>query len=302
MALSVCGPVFTDRQGRELAGHGTPLFPVACYHDDIRQAEVPWHWHDELEIMVVETGTARVCANGAAHRVKQGEGVFINAGVLHGVWSEEEEPCCLRSAVFYPRLVGGSVDSILWQKYLEPLLYDPCRACLHFTGAQEWEQAASKTIGAVWQSCVSEEEGFEFEVRELLSRFVFILAKNRPAAEKSPSEKALRDGERIKRMLHYIQGHYKGELTLAKIAGSAAVSENECLRCFRSMIGSTPIQYVKQVRIQKAAELLASTNRRIADIGAECGFQEMSYFAKTFRELKGCTPGAFRHKASGHKE
>lgn len=56
----------------------------------------------------------------------------------------------------------------------------------------------------------------------------------------------------------------------------------------------TPIRYLKQVRIQKAAELLTATDWKISDIGAECGFQEMSYFAKTFRELKGCTPGMFR--------
>ena len=112
----------------------------------------------------------------------------------------------------------------------------------------------------------------------------------------------MRDGERIKIMLQYIQEHYNEELILAKIAESAAVSENECLRCFRSMIGSTPIQYVKQVRIQKAADLLLSTNRKISDIGAECGFQEMSYFAKTFRELKGCTPGEFRRKMAGSIE
>ena len=151
-------------------------------------------------------------------------------------------------------------------------------------------------IQEAWQACVFETEGFEFTVRERLSRLIFLLAKNCPKTEKRPSEKALRDGERIKAMLRYIQGHYAEELTLAKIAQSAAVSKNECLRCFQSMIGSTPIQYVKQIRIQKAAELLASTDRKISDIGMECGFQEMSYFAKTFRELKGCTPGAFRRR------
>lgn len=96
-------------------------------------------------------------------------------------------------------------------------------------------------------------------------------------------------------MLQYSK-HYNGELTLAKIAESVNLSENECLRCFRNMISTTPIQYVKQIRIQKAAELLISTDWKISDIGSECGFQEMSYFAKIFRELKGCTPGAFRHK------
>lgn len=302
MALSVCGPVSTDRQGRELIEHGTPLFPVACYHDNISEAEVPWHWHDELEILVVETGITRVSVNGTDYMVRQGEGFFVNTGALHGVWNEGAEPCYLQSVVFHPRLVGGSVDSILWQKYLEPLISDPCRPCVHFANTQEWEKDASKTIQLAWQACVSEMEGFEFEVRERLSRLIFLLTKNCPKAEKRPSEKVLRDGERIKIMLQYIQEHYDGELTLAKIAESAAVSENECLRCFHSMIGSTPIQYVKQVRIQKAAELLVSTNRKISDIGAECGFQEMSYFAKTFRELKGCTPGEFRRKMAGLKE
>lgn len=296
MALSVCGPVSTDRQGRELIDHGTPLFPVACYHDSISKKYVPWHWHDELEVLVIETGTARVSVNGTDYTARQGEGFFINSGALHGVWNKEPEPCYLQSVVFHPRLVGGSVDSILWQKYLGPLLSDPCRSCIHFINMQEWEKAASKAIQAAWESCVSETAGFEFEVREQLSKLIFLLSQNCPAAERKPSEKAMRDGERIKIMLQYIQEHYNGELTLAKIAKSASVSENECLRCFRSMIGSTPIQYVRQVRVQKATDLLISTNRKISDIGAECGFQEMSYFAKIFRELKGCTPGEFRRK------
>lgn len=127
---------------------------------------------------------------------------------------------------------------------------------------------------------------------------IFLLFQNCPGAEKTPSEKALRDGQRMKIMLQYIQEHYGEELTLTKIAQSAAVSENECLRCFRTMIGSTPIRYVKQVRIQRAAELLAATDRKISDIGGMCGFQEMSYFAKIFRELKGYTPKEYRRHAS----
>lgn len=296
MALRSCGSVITDRQDRELLEHGTPLFPAACYRDNISEASVSWHWHEELEVLVVETGTARVSVSGTDRMVRQGEGFFFNTGVLHGIRPAGAEVCRLRSIVFHPRLVGGSVDSIIWQKYLEPLLSDPCRPWIYFTNLREWERDASAAIQEAWQACASETEGFEFTVRERLSRLIFLLAKNCPTTEKKPSEKALRDGERIKAMLQYIQAHYAEELTLARIARSAAVSENECLRCFRSMIGSTPIQYVKQVRIQKAAELLASTDRKISEIGMECGFQEMSYFAKTFRELKGCTPGAFRRR------
>ena len=72
------------------------------------------------------------------------------------------------------------------------------------------------------------------------------------------------------------------------------MSESECLRCFRAMLGTTPIQYVKQLRIQKAAELLLSTGRRVADIAAQCGFQDASYFTRTFREHRGCSPAEYR--------
>ena len=100
----------------------------------------------------------------------------------------------------------------------------------------------------------------------------------------------------MKMMLQYVQDHYQEELSTAKIAQSAAVSESECLRCFRCVIGTTPIQYTKQLRIQKAAELLESTDEKVSDIGALCGFQEMSYFAKSFREMKGCTPREYRKR------
>lgn len=88
------------------------------------------------------------------------------------------------------------------------------------------------------------------------------------------------------------------ELNTAQIAGSAMVSESECLRCFHKTIGMPPIQYMKQFRVQKAAELLLSTEKKIGDIGAECGFLDTSYFTKVFREMKGCTPGMYR---SGQK-
>lgn len=296
MALCPCNPVYTDGHGRELIQHGTPLFPAACYDDNISEESVAWHWHDELEAFTVKSGAARVAVNGETYILRQGEGFFINAGMLHGMWPEGEQTCRLRSIVFHPRLVGGGVDSIIWQKYLEPLLTDPCRPCVHLS-ASGWENEAAQSIRNAWHSFVSEGDGYEFTVREELSRLIFLLTRNHPPTEKKPTEKTLRYGERIKIMLQYIQTHFHEELTLTDIARSAAISENECLRCFRVMIGRSPIQYVKQLRIQRAAELLLSTEQKISDIGAACGFQEMSYFARTFRELKGCTPSEYRRKA-----
>ena len=56
-------------------------------------------------------------------------------------------------------------------------------------------------------------------------------------------------------MLRFVEEHYAEELTVERIAASVALSESACLRSFRQMLGITPIQYVKQFRVEKAAEL-----------------------------------------------
>ena len=63
MALSTCDTI-TDPHGRELLEHGTAAFPVACYCDSPTNDEVPWHWHDELEAIVITKGTTVVATGG----------------------------------------------------------------------------------------------------------------------------------------------------------------------------------------------------------------------------------------------
>lgn len=284
----------TDSRRRELIDHGTTLFPVACYHDDLRDNPLPWHWHDELEALVVTEGQAVVAVGTEKHCLRAGEGLFINTGVLHAAWNADLSNCRFRSVVFHPRLVGGGLDSIFWQKYLQPLLASPELKSIAFSPSVPWHQEAIQRIGQAWQSCFSEEPGYEFQVRSALSQLVFLSISHRPAVQRPLSEKSRRDSARIKTMLQYIQEHYSEDLDAAQISASATISESECLRCFHTTIGTTPIQYLKQFRIQKAAMLLTTTNLKVADIGAQCGFQEMSYFAKAFRSTLGCTPSQYR--------
>ena len=295
MALSPCGST-ADRRGRELVTHGTPLFPLACYLDDFQKDTVPWHWHDELELIRVETGAVVVAVEGETRSFGPGDGCFINAGALHSAWAAERGPCRHHALVFHPRLIGG-VDTIFWQKYVQPLLSDA--ACRWVTLGREvpWQREALDRLEDAWQTCRTEPPGYEFGVRSALSEVILALTEHRPAVQGAPSARSLRDGERMKRMLHYVEEHYDQPLTVEDIARSASVSESECLRCFRRVIGAAPMQYLKQLRLQRAAELLADTDRQIADIGALCGFQEMSYFARSFRAFKGVTPSVYRQQA-----
>lgn len=89
---------------------------------------------------------------------------------------------------------------------------------------------------------------------------------------------------------------FRQPLTVERIASSAAVSASECLRCFRGTIGISPIQYMKALRLQKAAELLRQSDLSIAAIGDLGGFQDMSYFSKAFLGSAGSTPSEYRRQ------
>ena len=295
MDISFC-TVQTDQEGRELIPHGTALFPVSCYDEDLVQIPVAWHWHDDLEVIFITEGTALLCAGTDRFTLSSGQGFFINAGILHAIRDAGAGSCRLRSLVFHPRLAGGSPDSVFWQNYIRPLIQNEALEYVLLDGSLSWHQEALQNIRTAWEACSSELPGYEFLVRSSLSWLLFLLFSHRPADAASPSEKVLRDTERAKQMLQYIQEHFSEELTTAGIASSAGVSESEALRCFRSTIGIPPVRYLRQYRIQQAASLLVSDSRRISEIGTLCGFEDASYFTKIFREQKGCTPSEYRRK------
>ncbi|MCI8466417.1 MAG: AraC family transcriptional regulator [Lachnospiraceae bacterium] len=295
MGISLCD-THTNEQGKELTPHGTTAFPVACYMDDLGSMSVPWHWHEELEFVIVAKGIMSVSLNGSSLSVKEGEGIFINRGALHQMQKGGDSSCLLHSLVFHGRLVGGSMDSIFWQNYLEPLLSDACFPFCILNHNRKWQKEALLAAERAWISCSEEKAGYEFSVRNSLSELAYLLYANRPLiGQKRPSPKVLRENERLKQMLHYIHEHSAEELSVLQIAKSALISESECLRCFKNIIGTTPIRYVRQYRLQKAAGLLASSDEPVAAIAISCGFQEMSYFAKAFKKVYSMTPSAWRN-------
>lgn len=292
--------ISVDSHGRELVDHGTTAFPIACYYDDWTNEVLPWHWHEELEAAVITEGSAVVAVGNDKFILNEGEGFFVNSGILHSCWNAcpEGVPCRFHSLVFHPRLVGGSLDSVFHQRFVQPLLDNPAMECVRLSPAVPWQKAVLTAMEAAWQHCEHETDGFEFQVRAELSEMVFQLCRNAPSVPVRTDSRSLRDADRIKAMLTFIQEHYGQELTAKSIAASASISESECLRCFRATIGTTPIQYLKQYRIQQAAQQLLDTGERVSDIAIRCGFQDMSYFTKSFREQMHCTPTEYRNAKS----
>ena len=110
----------TDETGKELLTYGTSDFPIAFFDDDLTKVKVPWHWHDELELLVILSGEVSVFIAGCEFNLKAGEGYFANSGILHSseLHSKTGWQHCM---VFNPRVIA-TPDDIIWNNYVLPIL------------------------------------------------------------------------------------------------------------------------------------------------------------------------------------
>lgn len=290
--------VQTNAGKEELREHGNRIFPMACYNDQLPDDVIPWHWHSELELGLIECGTAVVEIGSEQYHIHSGEAFFINSSILHSASSLDGRPCHLHSIVFHPRLVTGGTDSIFWLKYMKPLMENESCAALHLLPDSSWQQSIIDSIASLWQSAKTEEYAYELHMRNDLSHIIELLCMHQPVTNKKTFGKAQRDNARIKEMISFIRNNYDRNITISEIAAVCSISVSECMRCFHAAINTTPIAYLKSYRLQQAAYKLHFTTDKIYNIAQDCGFQEMSYFAKSFREVYGRTPSEYRKSVS----
>lgn len=304
MAVGSCS-VHINESKKELIPHGSLAFPCAGYQEPYSmdgKREFPWHWHEEMEMIYAKSGVLTVQIPGKSFQLKKGDFFVANSNILHYIVTASEGE--LQSLVFHPMLVAGDQESVFAVRYILPLTQNTC-----FDGCYLEGEKYPEEIGAFCQAfaaLAAEAPGYEFAVREHLSRICLFLCEHyrESMAEAGTHERAgnSQDNLRVQAMLRYIHQHYQESVTLSEIAGAAALSERECLRCFRRTLQMSPMQYVLRYKVMQGAEFLCGNpNRSIADAAASCGFDSPSHFSKMFRRYYNCTPREYRRRETAQK-
>src|SRR4051794_9072949 len=90
---------------------------------------------------------------------------------------------------------------------------------------------------------------------------------------------------------------YARPLSISALAGIALVSEAHFIRTFRATFGETPHRYLQRRRVERAMALLRNTDRSVTDVCFAVGFSSLGTFSRTFRDILGESPSAFRNRA-----
>lgn len=120
-------------------------------------------------------------------------------------------------------------------------------------------------------------------VFQLLSRFF-----------KQGQSKIEMEDNRIAKTVLYIRKHLNEAIELEKLAEISCLSKDHFIRLFKKELGTTPLQYINQKKIEKAQLLLITEELAVKEIAFQLAFDDYSYFNRLFKKTTGVTPQEYR--------
>ena len=271
---------------------GTFDFPIEFHHVDKSHPryQMPFHWHIDYELLRVVSGHLSLSLNEDTYSLSAGDTALIQDGVLHGGTPTD----CVYECIDLDlnAFIGGNS---VCKKELENVQN-------HQIELQRIFRKDTQEAAVLWQlfdTLCAQEHGFACITQGLLLQFIGLMIQNHCYQSAAPlsghGNKRIRQ---LKNALGLIRERYNTPLSLEELAAAAEMSPKYFCRFFAEMTGRTPIDYLNYYRVECACEQLLYSDETVTDIALGCGFNDLSYFVKTFKKYKGVTPKRFRKGAT----
>ena len=292
---------------KEDARHGKALFPLQKYITQLDKEHpvVTTHWHDEAEFTLVKEGSAEYQINLEDYAITAGDLVFIQPRILHTIALNsteqiqqkyfqmeqyQQKPFQSETYVFHLNYLGANATDICATRYLLPLINEEYTLPCHISP----DHPAYASLKAVFSqiSGLYEETppGYELAIKSCLLQAIFLLLPYGVSGKNQDTDSA---SEKLKTVLDYIHLHYADALSIKELAAQCYFSEYYFMRFFKKHMHMTVIEYLNNLRMEKAVELFEQGYTSIIEVSMSVGFHSLSYFHKVFREKFSMTPKQF---------
>ena len=271
--------------------HGTKDDPFSTYHIENggQSFQIPVHWHDELEIIYVKSGFLTVNISGENYIGKPGDAFVVSPGNLHFMGSQTGTVDYF-TFLFPLKYIAFRTDDMLDDKLIEPLnsghlmispeIKDTVKEqCEQLAGvyAAEIDESESKITGQIRKKII-------------LLQFIHELWKKGFIVENDTTGRNTVEKE----MVSYIQQNYTGKILLREFGEQFHLSEKYISRYFKEHFHITLSQYVTYLRLEHAKQMLQETDISVTEVAMQSGYQNISYFIRSFKKTYGVSPLKYR--------
>ena len=293
-----------DMRLKEKVRHGTARHPISGMRFTLEPEKshpqhffVERHWHPQIEILYFIKGTFDVEINFETTVFHEGELCILNSEDLHQITGKEPHTAH-EALVFDPDILTFSYMDELEEDCIQPLVNRIVLLPHRISRSQEIYSRLLPYIRELMDTAIQKEPGWYVRSKLSLLLLLSLLWESGlfQPAEEDRSSSYMRKVHHYKTVVSYMEQNFSKHISLQELADTIPCNSQYLCRFFKEVSGNTPIQYLTTLRIKNACFLLTHTSRTILEIALECGFENISYFIRTFKSAIGCTPGEYRRK------
>ncbi|MBQ8388103.1 MAG: helix-turn-helix transcriptional regulator [Clostridia bacterium] len=253
------------------------------------------HVHSAIEILYIVKGRFRMFADDTEVVVGEGCTVLFRSNAVHKIF-----PLSPGESFYYvlkvkPALIMDFSSPDERGSYLMDLALRTGDRKVMWTAKESEDSGISAEILNIAKEAERRDYGYDIAMKAGAARVLLaILRDTRPIESRLDCGLSENNIRRIYDVTVYINSHYGENLTAADCAARAIMSVSYFSRCFAKVTGKSFKDYLNTVRVGHAEKALATTDRSVTEIAADCGFSNVSYFISVYKKLKGITPLAAR--------
>lgn len=242
------------------------------------------HWHTDIELIYVCEGSIRVGINSESRMLHRGEIAVCSSGDIH-YYDSKNSTSTILLLIFHPSLIGSTSGWPTETKFISPFL--------------DIDSATTDLIHLIHKIKIEADRGLPYSesiITGMIYELCGLLLRHVPSQETDLT----RDKRRVMNMkimqevLDYLEANYMNGVTLEETAQYANMSLFHFSRFFKNISGMNYVSYLNNLRVDKAEELILSTNKTMLEIALECGFTNVRTFNRVFKQIKQCKPTDYR--------
>lgn len=285
--------------------HGRFDFPYITYPCSIPLdfPRVPLHWHDEMEIIYIKKGQGVVTIDYVLYHVNGGDILIILPGKLHSIGQERGCSMEYENIIFQPSMLTAGQADICTAQYFQPLFQNQLTIPEYLSLSHPAHEDAARCLDRADALCQHRPAAYQISVKAQLFQFFYVLLSHsqesgkQDAALSSPkNSRNQRSMEKTKLILKYIETNYARQLTIEEMAHACGFSQSHFMKFFKTTFHKPFIAYLKEYRLTMASRLLLTSGATILEIAQDTGFENLSYFNRSFKAMFGKTPREFRER------
>ena len=276
---------------KENKPHGTKDDPFSTYHIENagRSFQIPVHWHDEFEIIYVRSGFLAVSISGESYIGKTGDAFVVSSGNLH-LMGSQTGTVDYYTFLFPLKYISFRTDDMLDEKLLEPLNSGHLMICPR---VKDTAKELCEQLIEIYEAKKDESESkitTQVRTKIILLQFILEMWKKGFVIENDTSGRNTVEKE----MVSYIQQNFTGKISLREFGEQFHLSEKYISRYFKEHFHITLSQYVTYLRLEHAKQLLQDTDIPVTDVAMQSGYQNVSYFIRSFQKAYAVSPLKYR--------